>query len=251
MNELAISGNMTVKGAVIMTQTDIDTFCKELSGSAFCPPNYKGNPIDIKFAIYWGAELGLNAFQSITGIKIINGKPSLHGDILLAVCKMNPQWEDMIESYDEASRTGFCEVRRKGHEPMTRSFSWAQAEKAGLTTRNPVYKSYPERMLQHRARGFALRDMYADSLCGLIDESEAKDYPPPKEAKQPEYDFEADYQLAEIGQHMINNNHRAAFQLTKDMKRELKLRVWALLSTKEKEFIKASIDMYKEEVPNV
>lgn len=250
MIEPTMTGEMSVKSNVYMQQIDVDKFAIELAQSQFCPANYKDKPIDIKFAILWGAEMGLSAFQSITGVKVINGKPSLHGDILLAVCKKNPEWIDMIESYDEKTRTAYCEVRRKGHEPLIRSFSWAQAEKAGLTNRNPVYKSYPERMLQHRARGFALRDMYADSLCGMIGDAEASDYPPPKDVtpKEAAYDFEADYHIAEIGQMMLKEDKRAAAQMAKDMSPELKKRVWWKLSEPCRQFIKESIESFKPEV---
>ena len=39
-----------------------------------------------------------------------------------------------------------------------------------------VWKSYPDRMLQMRARGFALRDSFPDVLKGLITREEAQDY---------------------------------------------------------------------------
>ncbi len=268
MEAQQMKGEMSVKANVYMQNIDIDKFAHELVKTQFCPANYRDRPLDVKFAILWGAELGLSAFQSITGVKVINGKPSLHGDILLAVCRKNPEWEDMIESYDEATKTGYCEVRRKGHEPMIRSFSWAQADKAGLIQRNPVYKSYPERMLQHRARGFALRDMYADSLCGMIGDAEASDYPqseatPSKDITPqaqavyangaPMPDFEAEHHVAEIGQMFLKDDKRRARQMAKDMSPELKKRVWPMLSDEYKQFIKDSIEAVKpiEVTPDV
>ena len=253
MTDIATAGNMTIKASVVFEKIDIDKFCAELSSSRFCPPDYKGNPIDIKFAILWGAELGLNAFQAISGIKIINGKPTLYGDIFLAVCKSNPQWEDMIESYDEATRTAYCEVRRKGHEPLVRSFSWAQATTAGLTTRNPVYKTYPERMLQNRARGFALRDMFADSLCGMIDSHEASDYPA-KEVNEVEVKPAIDLQLeglkAEFGQLKLQDNQLEVKQLLENIDEDAKKRFWAVLNQEDRNYIKQCINN-KPEVTHV
>ena len=73
---------------------------------------------------------------------------------------------------------------------------------------------------------------------------------PAPETKEPEHDFEAEYHVAEIGQLRLKNDSRAAYQMTKDMKPELKSRVWVLLGHKEKEFIKQSIEVHKE-VTNV
>jgi len=165
----------TIKNSVVFEPITIDELCKQLSQSAFCPPNFRDNPIDVKFAIMWGAELGLSQFQSITGVKIINGKPTLYGDIFLAVCKKNPQWQDMIETYDEKTKTARCEVVRKGHTPIVSLFSMADAQTAKLIRPGP-WTNFPKRMLQMRARGFALRDAYADTLCGMIDDTEAEDY---------------------------------------------------------------------------
>ena len=58
-----------------------------------------------------------------------------------------------------------------------------QAQSANLLNR-PPWKSYPDRMLQMRARGFALRDAFADVIGGLITSEEAEDYPVAKNAVQ-------------------------------------------------------------------
>ena len=55
-----------------------------------------------------------------------------------------------------------------------------QAEQAGLSNR-PTWKAYPDRMLQHRARGNALRDAFPDVLRGIITSEEAQDYDEPKD----------------------------------------------------------------------
>ena len=55
-----------------------------------------------------------------------------------------------------------------------------QAKSANLL-RRPTWISYPDRMLKMRARGFALRDAFADVIGGLITSEEAQDYPDEKE----------------------------------------------------------------------
>lgn len=180
---------MSIKNSVVLDPISIDELCKQLCTSAFCPPNYRDNPNDIKFAILYGQELGLTPFQSITGVKIINGKPSVYGDIFLALCMSNPAWEDLIETIDVKTMTATCEARRKGQTPTIRTFSLEDAKKANLLRPNSPWATYPKVMLKHRARGFALRDTYADSLCGLINEEEALDYEAIKDVTPPPFDY--------------------------------------------------------------
>lgn len=154
-------------------------FCEKIAGTSLVPQNFRGKPNDILVAIQMGKEVGLEPMQSLQSISVINGKPAMYGDSLLALCRKHPDFEDMIEVGDDKKAT--CTIKRKGQTPVEKTFTIEQATRAGLTHRSPVWKAYPERMLQMRARGFALRDAFPDALGGLISNEEAMDYPPQKE----------------------------------------------------------------------
>jgi hypothetical protein len=64
-------------------------------------------------------------------------------------------------------------------------FSVADAKKASLWGKSGPWSQYPRRMLQMRARGFALRDAFPDVLKGLVTAEEAFDYPQPIVAETP------------------------------------------------------------------
>ena len=51
---------------------------------------------------------------------------------------------------------------------------WGKTGRNGAPT---PWVTYPDRMLQMRARGFALRDVFADALRGVITAEEAQDIP--------------------------------------------------------------------------
>ena len=69
-------------------------------------------------------------------------------------------------------------MKRKGVEnTIVRAFTIGDAKKANLWGRSGPWTQYPERMLEHRARGFALRDAFADKLRGVITTEEARDIP--------------------------------------------------------------------------
>lgn len=70
-----------------------------------------------------------------------------------------------------------CVAVRQGASAVTARFSVADAKKAGLWGKQGPWQQYPARMLQLRARGFALRDAFPDVLRGIISAEEARDMP--------------------------------------------------------------------------
>ncbi len=147
-----------------------------ISKSKFCPKDLVGRPGDIIIAIQWGAEVGLSPLQALQSICVINGRPSIYGDAMLALCKKGSDFEYVKEWHDHERNIAWCEAKRKGEEAQVRGFSEADARKAGLWGRTGPWTTYPLRMLQCRARGFALRDVFPHHLMGLITAEEAYDY---------------------------------------------------------------------------
>jgi hypothetical protein len=95
-----------------------------------------------------------------------------------------------VEEYFEGEGTpnpiAVCVAKRKGRKPVVAKFSVEDAKRAGLWAKQGPWSAYPKRMMQMRARGFALRDAFPDVLKGLITAEEAQDYPDeakPKQAK--------------------------------------------------------------------
>lgn len=147
-----------------------------IANSAMVPKTYQGKAGDILVAVQMGAELGLKPIQALQNIAVINGKPSVYGDALLALVQAHSSFEDIKEWYDEKTNTAFCRVKRKNQTEHTVSFNVEDAKKAGLWGKSGPWTQYPKRMMQMRARGFALRDKFADALGGLITVEEAQDY---------------------------------------------------------------------------
>jgi hypothetical protein len=151
-------------------------FCEYLAKSTFIPKEYVGHPENIFVAMQHGNEIGLQPMQSLASIAVINGKPSIYGDAALAVVKGHRAFEWIKEVYDEAKVTYTCTVKRKGEPEVTQTFSKKDAEVAGLWGKGGPWSNAPKRMLQFRARGFALRDSFPDALKGIITVEEARDY---------------------------------------------------------------------------
>jgi hypothetical protein len=182
MNDTAIAVPGSASGRRTLaptTFTEAMEFAKALAQSSMVPNEYRGRPENIVLAMQWGMELGLAPLQAIQNIAVINGKPSVYGDALLAMVRGSPVCEDVIEGFEGSgdTLTAICEARRKGRAPVTARFSVADAKKANLWGKSGPWTQYPRRMLQMRARGFALRDAFPDVLRGVISREEAQDYP--------------------------------------------------------------------------
>lgn len=152
-------------------------YSEMLARSSIVPKNYQGKAGDILVAVQMGHELGLKPIQSLQNIAVINGKPCIYGDACMALVKIHPEFEDITEHFDEALQAAICKIKRRGQTVHTSMFTIEDAKKAGLWNRQGPWTQYPRRMLQMRARGFALRDAFPDALQGLILAEEAHDHP--------------------------------------------------------------------------
>ena len=141
------------------------TFSKYLADSDLVPKDFKGKPANCLIAMQWGMELGLKPLQALQNLAVINGRPALWGDAVLAIVRSSPLCEYVNESDD--GETATCRVKRKGEPEQVRTFSMDDARKAGLTGKQGPWTSYPRRMRQMRARAFALRDVFPDVLRGM------------------------------------------------------------------------------------
>jgi hypothetical protein len=170
----------TNRGFAPATLTEAIQFSDMLASSSMVPKAYQNKPQDILVCVQWGYEMGLAPMQALQNIAVINGKPSVYGDAMMALVQASPVCEDIEEFFEGEGTTNpvaVCVAKRKGRKPVTAKFSVEDAKRAGLWGKQGPWQAYPKRMMQMRARGFALRDAFPDVLKGLITAEEAQDYP--------------------------------------------------------------------------
>lgn len=154
-----------------------------MSKSALVPDAFRGKTGDILIAVQLGSEIGLKPMQALSGICVINGHPTVWGDAALAVVLnsglMENYKEMTCEEIEAAGKAVFWAKRVNLPEPIIREFSIEDAKKARLwnNDKKPIWKDYPWRMLQMRARSWALRDGFADALKGMAIREEVDDIP--------------------------------------------------------------------------
>lgn len=157
------------------TKGEAYKIAESFAASQFCPTTYRNRPADVYIAMAYGAQIGLNPLLAVQNIAVVNGRPAVYGDALTAIVMGHPETEEYDDGYLDDG-TAYCKIVRKGRN-VYRTFSVEQAKKAGLWGKG-TWIQYPERMLLWRAKGWAIRDAFADVLMGLWSYEEAIDAQP-------------------------------------------------------------------------
>lgn len=166
------------KGIEISTMQDLWSFGGAVIEAGLAPKG--ANRSQVVLSIQHGLEIGLSPMQALQNIAVINGRSTIWGDAALALCKRHPDWEwikETVEGEGDHARA-VCTVKRKGEPECIRTFHVEDAKLAKLWGKQGPWCQYPKRMLQMRARGFALRDTFPDALRGLEFAEVAEDYQP-------------------------------------------------------------------------
>lgn len=125
--------------------------------------------------ISYGESLGIGAKLALDCTMIVNGKMTVWGDALGAIIYKSGLMEYKEESFDDATNTAICTIKRKDmSRAETRTFSFKQAQMAGLFGKG-VWAKYPHRMAAKRACTYAFRDVFPDVLQGVITTEEAQE----------------------------------------------------------------------------
>lgn len=135
-------------------------------------------------ALQLGMEVGLPPGQAVQSIAVTNGVGTIWGDAMLGIVKKSGLLDEFTESFEggdmwlERDANGapktpnraykaVCRLKRRGKPELVREFSVQDAMDAGLWGKSGTWQSYKGRMMQMKARSYALRDEFPDVLKGL------------------------------------------------------------------------------------
>ena len=174
-------------------------------------PKGLDTPEACMIAIMHGLEVGLSPLSALQRIAVINGRPTIWGDGALALVKASglcEAIEEWIEGDDPHTWIAVCNLIRK-HDPVPveRRFSSEDAKRAKLWGKSGPWSDYPKRMLQMRARAFALRDAFPDVLGGLYLTEEFLAEPETEAQSAPHFETET-LGLAEASVGRVEQNQR-------------------------------------------
>jgi hypothetical protein len=171
------------QGLQVQTLGDVMQAAQLVFKAGWAPKNMSLEQVSV--AILHGLEAGLPPMFSVQNIAVINGRPSLWGDAIMALIHQSGLLEELVESEfrdprlkpDNPDGWGWkVSMKRKGLSGgVTRTFTVADAKRANLWGKQGPWSTNPGRMLLIRARSFASRDLFADVLRGLTFREEAED----------------------------------------------------------------------------
>lgn len=147
-------------------------------------PKHLSTEAEVLSAWNYAAQLRLPPQVSLKNIAVINGSPSLFGDLPLALVQRHPDfvsyeefcidkdykkicWEE--KNLDSEIFGGVVIFQRKGSPKQSFSFTIADANRAGLISKagnGMPWRSYPQVMVVRRARITGIRALFADALTG-------------------------------------------------------------------------------------
>lgn len=150
---------------------ELETFCKRICGTGMVPQAYRNKPDDAAVAVMFGNEIGLPPMTSLQFVAVINGRPGIYGDAMPGLAMNKGLIADMQERFEGEpfldDYAAACTVTRPNGTMVTQRFSVADAKKANLWAKAGPWTQYPRRMLQWRARSWAIRDAAPNLLFGM------------------------------------------------------------------------------------
>lgn len=146
---------------------------KHIYKSGLCPHGING-PEDAFVVMATGADLGLSPMESLRGIYVVKGRPTLSADLMVALVRRSPdcKYFHRVELTDD--RCTYETKRTDAPEPQSFTYTMQMARKANLTGKG-VWQSHPKAMLRARAASRLAREEYPEAMLGLYTPEEGQE----------------------------------------------------------------------------
>jgi hypothetical protein len=148
---------------------------ERLSKSALLPKAMQGKMPDVLVTILAGQEMGLSPMASLRNFHVIEGKPVLSADGMVALV-LGSGKAAYFDRVEETETSVTYETLRVGSQkPRRCTWTLAMAKAAALQVKDN-WRLYPRAMLAARAKAELARDVYPDVIAGCYTEDEAQDW---------------------------------------------------------------------------
>lgn len=136
-----------------------------MAASSLLPESYRKQPANLLWAMELAEALDVSLAQAITGITVIQGKPTMSAEMMRALV-LRAGHRFRVSEMSETSVT--VDVARKEwpEDVQQFTFSMADAQHAGLA-KSATYQKHPKAMLLARATSMACRAVFPDVVSGM------------------------------------------------------------------------------------
>lgn len=163
-NQLTIRENQAISAspsesefAVLLQQADM------LTKTGFLPASIKSKEQALAI-ILTGRELGIPAMAALNTINVIQQKPTVSPQLMLALIERSGQLEDI--RYNITEKQAVVTMKRVGRSPHSETFTEANAQSLGLLQKQN-WKAQKTTMLKWRAVAACARVVFADVILGI------------------------------------------------------------------------------------
>lgn len=175
--EVATQSPSDITDMVVESWNDMRRIAAEFAKSSLIPSNLKDKPNDVLVILQQSKELGIGPIQGLSGINVIQGKPSVSPELQLALIRRDaPKAFISIDIDPEKLRVKCTMAPSKDRldEGFTSFWDMDRAKAMGLAEKDN-YKKQPLTMLKWRAVGEAARTVFPHITKGLYNSEEAFD----------------------------------------------------------------------------
>lgn len=140
-------------------------WARAIAPSGLLPKAYQGKPANLFLAAEYADALGIERINALTSIHVIEGKPTMSADLMVALARRAGHRVRVQVRGDAAKAT----LIRADDPEFEYECVWTmqRAQAAGLTGKG-VWKSYPQAMLRSRALSEVIRMGASEVLIGGI-----------------------------------------------------------------------------------
>lgn len=146
------------------TITDKITYAKHLAKSGLLPAVFRGRPENVLYVVEYGDMLGLSPMAALTGIHVIEGKPTASSALMSALVRRAGH---RLRVTGDDTRAA-VQITRSDDPDFVFESVWTldRARNAALAGKD-VWKKYPAAMLKARAISECARDACEEALLGM------------------------------------------------------------------------------------
>jgi len=160
---------MTVRGGVgaIVPRT-IDEVARLAKMAAESGLAKTTSPQAAGMLICAGLEIGLTPMQALLGMHMVEGRPTLAADTIVALVVRRTDVCEYWRPIESTAERHTIETKRRGPEfqPVRRTWTMDDAKRAGLAGK-VIWQRYPGDMLRHRCATALAREVFPDVIAGM------------------------------------------------------------------------------------
>ena len=163
-----MSAELVKHNALTASLPDMVRYANELANANLLPGQYRRQPANVLYAMEYGRTLGITPLAAITGIHVIEGKPSASAALISGLVRQAGHKLRVRVENGQGGPHAIATIHRADDPEFEFRAEWdmQRARDAGLANKD-VWRKYPQAMLKARAITEVARDACEEVLFGL------------------------------------------------------------------------------------